>query len=95
VPLPDLIAPPPPPPHPASQDCLPKSMAVGREILRGRRTFCSVQVDFVDLPPNHRLLPIWETRGAVSPPIPCPLLRPPSLWQDGPRIAAAGATAQQ
>ena len=40
-------------------------MGIGREVLRGRRTYCTVQVDFVDLPANHRLLPMWETTTAM------------------------------
>ena len=47
------------------QECLPKKMGIGREVLRGRRTYCTVQVDFVDLPANHRLLPVWETTTAM------------------------------
>ena len=43
------------------QVCHPRHIALSREVLRGTRTFCTVQVDFVDLPPQHRVMPVWET----------------------------------
>ncbi len=48
------------------QACLPRTIAMSREVLRGIRTFCTVQVDFVDLPPPHRIMPVWEAVPNVS-----------------------------
>ena len=50
----------------SAQECLPKSMGLGRELLRGRRTTCSVPVDFLELPPNHRIIPVWIVHDDVS-----------------------------
>ncbi len=62
---PSLDFPIPPPSLNPRQECLPKKMGVGREVLRGRRTYCTVQVDFVDLPPNHRIMPLWEVDSVM------------------------------
>ncbi len=38
----------------------------GREVLRGRRTYCTTQLDFQDLPPTHRLIPMFDLTNNVS-----------------------------
>ena len=47
------------------QSCRPVSDGLGREVLRGKRTFCTTQLDFLDLPPTHRIIPLWDVSPDV------------------------------